>query len=131
MSSALYLTNRIRRIFIVLVHCNNSPRRKMSPHSETVSWFRATQIFLSFLIFKLDQKKHSDLYQADVCNPHTMTKPLRWCNAWLACSPRVRYIVGSRQFELLNLFHILIFTSLFFISYHLLSQYFVCLLDGV
>ena len=49
------------------------------------------------LIFKLDQKKHSDLYQADVCNPHTMTKPLRWCNAWLACSPRVRYIVGSRS----------------------------------
>ena len=44
------------------------------------------------LIFKLDQKKHSDLYQADVCNLHTMTKPLRWCNAWLACSPRVRYI---------------------------------------
>jgi hypothetical protein len=33
-------------IFIVLLHRNNSPRINMSPHSDTLSRFRANQFFL-------------------------------------------------------------------------------------
>jgi hypothetical protein len=36
-------------IFIVLVHWNNSPQIDMSPHSDTLPWFRANQ-FLVFLL---------------------------------------------------------------------------------
>ena len=37
MRSALYQTNKLSWIFIVLVHRNNSPRIEMSPHSNTLS----------------------------------------------------------------------------------------------
>ena len=46
MRSALYLTNTLSWIFIVLIHWNNSPLIDMSPHSATLSWFRANQSFL-------------------------------------------------------------------------------------
>jgi hypothetical protein len=36
-------------IFIVLIHWNNSPRIDMSPHSDTLSWFRANQSLLLLL----------------------------------------------------------------------------------
>jgi hypothetical protein len=46
--SALYKTNTLSWIFIVLAHWNNSLRIDKSPHSNTLSWFRANQ-FLLFL----------------------------------------------------------------------------------
>jgi hypothetical protein len=36
-------------IFIVLSHWNNSPRIDMSPHPDTLSWFRAIQSLLFHL----------------------------------------------------------------------------------
>jgi hypothetical protein len=49
MKSALHYTNMLCRIFILLAHCNNSPRIDMSPHSDTLSWFWANQSFLFLL----------------------------------------------------------------------------------
>ena len=46
MGSALYQTSWI---FIVLTHWNNSPRTDMSPHWDTLSWFRANQSLLFLL----------------------------------------------------------------------------------
>jgi hypothetical protein len=43
MMSALYETNTLSCIFIVLAHWNNSPRVDMSLHSDTLSWFQANQ----------------------------------------------------------------------------------------
>ena len=43
MKPTLYLTNTLSWIFIVLAYWNNSPRVDMSPHSDTLSWFRANQ----------------------------------------------------------------------------------------
>jgi hypothetical protein len=48
MMSALYQINTISRIYIVLVHWNNSLWVDMPLHSDTLSWFRANQ-FLLFL----------------------------------------------------------------------------------
>ena len=45
---ALYKTNTLSCIFIVLTHWNNSPWIDMSPHSDTLSWFRSNQ-YLFFL----------------------------------------------------------------------------------
>ena len=47
--SALYKTNSLSCIFIVLVHWNNSPRVYMSLHSDTLLWFRANQSLLVLL----------------------------------------------------------------------------------
>ena len=41
MRSALYQTNTLSWIFIVLAHWNNSPRVDMSPLLDTLSWFQA------------------------------------------------------------------------------------------
>ena len=49
MRSALYLTNTLSWIFIVLAHWNNSPQIDMSHHSDTLSWFRANQYVLFLL----------------------------------------------------------------------------------
>ena len=49
MMSALYETNTLSWIFIVLTHWNNSPRIDMSPQSDTLSLFRANQ-YLLFLL---------------------------------------------------------------------------------
>ena len=35
--------------FILQAHWNNSPQRDMSPHSDTLSWFRANQSLLFLL----------------------------------------------------------------------------------
>ena len=43
MRFALYYTNTLSWIFPVIAHWNNSPRTDMSPHSDTLSWFRAKQ----------------------------------------------------------------------------------------
>jgi hypothetical protein len=43
MRFALYHTNTLSWIFIVLSHWNNSPRKDMSPHSDILSWFRTNQ----------------------------------------------------------------------------------------
>jgi hypothetical protein len=37
MRSALYYTNTLSMIFILLAHWNNSPRVAMSPHSDTLA----------------------------------------------------------------------------------------------
>jgi hypothetical protein len=43
MRFALYQTNTLSWIFIVLAHWNNSPWIDMSPHLNTLSWFWANQ----------------------------------------------------------------------------------------
>jgi hypothetical protein len=47
--SALYETNMLSWIFIVLAHWNNIPRIDMSPHMDTLSWFQANQFWLLLL----------------------------------------------------------------------------------
>jgi hypothetical protein len=47
--SALYYTNRLSWIVIVLSHWNSSPWVDMSLHSETFSWFRTYQTFCILL----------------------------------------------------------------------------------
>jgi hypothetical protein len=42
-------TNAQSWIFIVLAHWNNSPRIDMSPHLDTLFWFRANQSLLFLL----------------------------------------------------------------------------------
>ena len=49
-SSALYKTNTISWIYIVLAHWNSSRRVGMSPHSDTLSWFWAYQSLLFLFI---------------------------------------------------------------------------------
>jgi len=51
MRSALFLTNTLSWIFIVLAHWNNNPRVYMSLHSDTLFWFRANQSLLFLLTF--------------------------------------------------------------------------------
>jgi hypothetical protein len=46
MKSALFYTNTLSWIFIVLAYWNNSPRVDMSPYSDTLFWFRANQSLL-------------------------------------------------------------------------------------
>jgi hypothetical protein len=55
-------------IFIVLAHWNNSPRIEISPHSDTLSWFRANQS----LIFLLNATCLSEKQQIP------MSKSLIW-----------------------------------------------------
>ena len=49
MRSALYYTNTLSWIFIVLAHWNNSRWIEISPHSHTLSWLRANQSLLFLL----------------------------------------------------------------------------------
>ena len=49
MMSSLYLTNKLRWIFIVLAYWSNCQRIDMSFHSDTLSWFRANQTLLLLL----------------------------------------------------------------------------------
>ena len=49
MRSALYYTNTLSWIFIVLAHWNNSPRIDMSPYLDKLSWFRSNQSLLFLL----------------------------------------------------------------------------------
>ena len=49
MRFALFWTNTLSWIFIVLAHWNNSPRIAKSPHSDTLSWFRPNQSLLFLL----------------------------------------------------------------------------------
>ena len=59
MRSALFLTNMLSWIFIVLAHWNNSPRIDMSLHIDTLFWFRAIQSLLLLLIATcLAEKQH-------------------------------------------------------------------------
>jgi len=53
MRSALYQTNTLSWIFIVLAHWNNSPLIDMLPHSDTLSWIRANQSVISLWSFSL------------------------------------------------------------------------------
>jgi hypothetical protein len=46
MRSAVYSTNTLCKIFIVLIPWNNSLWIDMSPDSDTLSWFRANQSLL-------------------------------------------------------------------------------------
>ena len=52
MRSALYETNTLSWFCIVLAHWNNSPQICMSPHSDTLSWFRANQSLLFLLMLR-------------------------------------------------------------------------------
>jgi hypothetical protein len=49
MRSALFSTNMLSWIFIVLARRNNSPRVDMSLHSDTLFWFRANQSLVFLL----------------------------------------------------------------------------------
>jgi len=71
MRSALYSTNTLSWIFIVLAHWNNSPQAHMSAHSYTLSWFWANPssfcilsgeaININFLAFGLTGSWSHDL----------------------------------------------------------------------
>ena len=71
MRSALYSTNTLSWIFIVLAHWNNSPQVHMSAHSYTLSWFWANPssfcilsgeaINITFLSFGLTGSWNHDL----------------------------------------------------------------------
>ena len=58
MRSTLHKTNTLSYIFIVLAHWSNSRRIYISPHSDTLSWFRTNQ-FLLFLVYaaRLEKKQ--------------------------------------------------------------------------
>ena len=43
------LDKHVQLDLIVLAHWNNSPQIDMSPHSDTLSWFRANQSLLFLL----------------------------------------------------------------------------------
>ena len=49
MRAALFYTNTLSWIFIVLAHWNNKPRVDMSLHSDTLFWFRTNQSLLFLL----------------------------------------------------------------------------------
>ena len=49
MRSALFKTNTLSWIFVVLAHSSNSPRVDMSLHSDTLFWFRVNQSLLFLL----------------------------------------------------------------------------------
>ena len=49
MNPALYLTDTLSRIFIVLAHWSNRPQEDMSPHSDTLYWSQADQSLLLLL----------------------------------------------------------------------------------
>jgi hypothetical protein len=49
MMSALYFTNKLSWILIVLVHWNNSPQVDMLLHLDTLAWFRANHTLLLLL----------------------------------------------------------------------------------
>ena len=80
--SALYQTNRLSLIFIVLAHWNNSPRVDISIHSYTLFWFWANQslLFLLNAVCLADKKKYQfySLY-FDPTGPRTHNLPYsRW-----------------------------------------------------
>ena len=52
-------------IFIVLAHCNNSPRVAWSPHQDTLSWFRANQYLRLLLNYaSLAEKQQITILQS-------------------------------------------------------------------
>ena len=62
MRSALFKTNMLSWILIVLAHWNNSPRVDMSLHSDALSWFRVNQS----LIFLLNTACLADYQQIPI-----------------------------------------------------------------
>ena len=63
MRFALYLTNTLSWICIVLVHWNNNPQTDMSPQSDTLSQFWANKSFLFLLNAAcLAEKKQMPIY---------------------------------------------------------------------
>ena len=64
MRSALYQTNTLSWMCIVLSHCNNSPRIDMTLHSDTIFRFRAKQSFLLLTAASLVEKQPIPLSQS-------------------------------------------------------------------
>jgi hypothetical protein len=70
MRSALYQTNTLSWICIVLAQGNNSPRVDMSLHSNTLFWFRANQpLLLLFNDACLAEKQHIPLLVFGLTRP--------------------------------------------------------------
>ena len=62
--SALYLTNMLSWIFIMLAHWNNSLQVDMLLHSDILFWFRANQsLFLLLSVVCLAEKPLSTIFQ--------------------------------------------------------------------
>jgi hypothetical protein len=58
-----FVLDKHSSIFIVLVHWNNSLRIYMSPHLDTLSWFRANKSLLFFLtVVCLAKKQQMPIY---------------------------------------------------------------------
>ena len=87
MKSTLYKTNTLSWICIVLAHWSNSLRLDISPHSDTLSWFRVNKYLLSllnaelininFIVFHLTRSG----FQPTICRTrgeHTNLTPLMW-----------------------------------------------------
>ena len=77
------LYNTLSWISIVLAHWSNRPRKDMSLHSDTLSWFRANQSLLSreatninFIVFGLTRPG----IEPRIYRTLTITPPMRFCS---------------------------------------------------
>jgi hypothetical protein len=81
-SFALFYTNTLSWIFIVLAHWNNSPWIDMLLHSYSLSWFRANQSLLflpntNFIIFSLTPPGLVPTIYHKEATTLTITPPMR------------------------------------------------------
>ena len=60
MMSALYLTNRLCWIFIVLAHWHNSPRVDISPHSDTIPCFQTNQSLFPWCCMLIEEATNTN-----------------------------------------------------------------------
>ena len=90
---ALFYTNTLSWIFIVLAHWNNSPRVDMSIHSETLFWFRANQSFLFLLNAAcLAEKQHIPiLYSMVWTDPGVNPRSAALDTSMLSITPPILY----------------------------------------
>ena len=93
MRSALYKSNTLSLIFIVLAHWNNSPRIDMLPHSDTLSWFRANQslLFLINAACLAEKRKIQILYSLWFDPIRARTQDLLHSSNTLTITPLMRF----------------------------------------
>jgi hypothetical protein len=93
MRFALFYTNTLSWIFIVLANWNNSPRVDMSIHSETLFWFRANQSFLFLLnaACLAEKQQMPILYSMVWTNPGSNPRSAALETSTLTITPPIMY----------------------------------------